>query len=82
MSKNGSPILAAIGVKTVAIDHQTTPKPSTSFPPTLSAHIPPTIYAMKNVKKLLARGEKYKCPGVTLVRHTHALRRKMSAGIM
>lgn len=79
MSKNGSPILAAIGVKTVAIDHQTTPKPSTSFPPTLSAHIPPTIYAMKNVKELLERGEIYKCPGLILVRHMHALRRKMSA---
>lgn len=45
MSKHGSPTLAAIGVKTVAIDHQITPKPSTSFPPILSAHIPPRIYA-------------------------------------
>lgn len=51
-SKNGSPILAATGVKTVAIDHQTTPKPSTSFPPSLSAHMPPTICATENVKKL------------------------------
>lgn len=44
ISKKGSPILAAIGVSMVAIDHQTTPKPKTSFPPTLSAHMPPTIY--------------------------------------
>lgn len=43
ISRKGSPILAAIGVIMVAIDHQTTPKPNTSFPPILSAHIPPTI---------------------------------------
>lgn len=42
-SKKGSPIFAAIGVITVAIDHQTTPKPKTSLPPTLSAHMPPAI---------------------------------------
>lgn len=47
ISKNGSPILAATGVKTVATDHQTTPKPNTGFPPNLSAHMPPTIYARK-----------------------------------
>jgi hypothetical protein len=44
ISKKGSPILAAIGVSIVAIDHQTTPKPKTTFPPILSAHMPPTIY--------------------------------------
>lgn len=43
-SKKGSPILAAKGVRTVAIDHHTTPKPKTSLPPILSAHIPPIIY--------------------------------------
>lgn len=45
--RHGNPSFAAIGVKTVAIDHQTTPKPSTSFPPSLSAHMPPTIYTKK-----------------------------------
>ena len=49
-SKKGSPSLAAIGVKTVAIDHQITPNPNTSFPPTLSAHIPPAIYFPENMK--------------------------------
>lgn len=44
ISKKESPIRAAIGVKTVATDHQTTPKPNTSFPPILSAHMPPIIY--------------------------------------
>ena len=44
ISKNGSPIFAAVGVNTVAIDHQTTPKPNSNFPPILSAHMPPTIY--------------------------------------
>lgn len=44
-SKKGRPALAATGVKTVAIDHQATPKPSTCFPPILSAHMPPTIYS-------------------------------------
>lgn len=43
ISKKGSPILAAMGVKIVAIDHQTTPNPSTRFPPSLSAQIPPAI---------------------------------------
>lgn len=47
VSKKGSPILAAIGVKTVANDHQTTPKPNTNLPPILSAHMPPTIYVSK-----------------------------------
>lgn len=40
-SRNGNPSLAAMGVKAVAIDHQTTPNPKTSLPPTVSAHIPP-----------------------------------------
>jgi hypothetical protein len=39
----GSPIRAAIGVAMVAIDHHMTPKPSTCFPPMLSAHMPPAI---------------------------------------
>lgn len=59
-SKKGSPSLAAIGVKTVAIDHQTTPKPSTVFPPILSAHMPPTIYATEDVNNFSWR-EKYEC---------------------
>ncbi len=42
-SRKGNPILAAIGVRIVAIDHQTTPNPNTFFPPTVSAHIPPAI---------------------------------------
>lgn len=50
-SKYGSPNLAAIGVKIVAKDHQITPKPSTSFPPILSAHIPPTIYVRENMNR-------------------------------
>jgi len=47
ISKKGSPSFAAIGVKIVANDHQTTPKPNTNFPPLLSAHMPPTIYAQE-----------------------------------
>ena len=43
-SKKGNPIFAAIGVKAVAMDHQTTPNPNTRFPPTVSAQIPPAIY--------------------------------------
>lgn len=50
-SKKGSPMRAAIGVKTVAIDHHTTPKPNTSFPPILSAHMPPTIYNKGKLEK-------------------------------
>lgn len=44
ISKKGNPAFAAKGVRTVAMDHQTTPNPRTRFPPTLSAHIPPAIY--------------------------------------
>ena len=33
MSNAGSPIAAAMGVITVASDHQMTPNPSTTFPP-------------------------------------------------
>jgi hypothetical protein len=54
-SRKGSPIFAAIGVKTVATDHQITPKPNTSFPPTLSAHMPPTIYTAEKFKKITVR---------------------------
>lgn len=46
-SKKGRPSLAAIGVIIVAKDHQTTPKPKTTFPPNLSAQIPPRIYILK-----------------------------------
>lgn len=42
-SKKGNPSLAATGVRIVAIDHQTTPNVNTSFPPTVSAQIPPAI---------------------------------------
>jgi hypothetical protein len=35
--------LAARGVRIVASDHHTTPNPSTSLPPNLSAQIPPRI---------------------------------------
>ena len=41
--RNGKPSFAATGVRAVAMDHQTTPKPRTVFPPTVSAHIPPAI---------------------------------------
>lgn len=51
ISKKGRPILAAIGVKTVATDHQTTPKPNTRFPPILSAQMPPTICLPKKRKQ-------------------------------
>lgn len=44
--RKGRPSLAATGVRAVAIDHQTTPKPSTVFPPTVSAQIPPAIWIM------------------------------------
>jgi hypothetical protein len=54
-SRKGSPAFAAIGVKTVAIDHQITPKPNTSFPPNLSAHMPPMIYTPEKFKKITAR---------------------------
>lgn len=40
-SKKGKPSFAAIGVRAVAMDHQTTPNPSTVLPPIVSAHIPP-----------------------------------------
>ena len=53
-SKKGSPILAAIGVRIVAIDHQTTPKPKTSLPPILSAQIPPTICNQMNISTVHA----------------------------
>lgn len=43
-SRKGNPILAATGVRAVAIDHQTTANPKTLFPPTVSAHTPPAIY--------------------------------------
>lgn len=42
-SRKGNPSLAAMGVRTVATDHQITPNPNTCFPPTVSAHIPPAI---------------------------------------
>jgi hypothetical protein len=44
-SKKGNPNLAAMGVRTVAIDHQTTPNPRTAFPPTVSAHMPPATFS-------------------------------------
>lgn len=50
ISKNGRPIFAATGVKIVAMDHQTTPKPSTTLPPILSAHMPPAIFTNRNPK--------------------------------
>lgn len=43
MSRNGNPNFAAIGVRTVATDHQMTPKAKTRFPPTVSAQMPPAI---------------------------------------
>lgn len=43
-NKKGNPSLAAMGVRTVATDHQITPNPKTALPPTVSAHIPPAIY--------------------------------------
>lgn len=42
-SRKGNPTLAAIGVRAVAMDHQTTPNPKTSFPPKVSAQMPPAI---------------------------------------
>eukprot|EP00963_Diacronema_lutheri_P005275 scaffold408_cov347-Pavlova_lutheri.AAC.49 len=50
-SRAGSPILAAMGVRQVAKDHHTTPNPSTSFPPTLSAQTPPAICVSKYPQK-------------------------------
>ena len=43
----GRPKLAARGVKTVAMLHQMTPKPSTVLPPYLSAHTPPATCVVK-----------------------------------
>ena len=40
-SSTGMPMLAAMGVITVAMLHHTTPNPSTFFPPILSASSPP-----------------------------------------
>ena len=54
-SKKGSPILAAMGVRIVATDHQTTPNPKTFLPPTVSAHMPPAIcfhYSYKPEEKV------------------------------
>lgn len=48
-SKKGRPSFAAIGVIIVANDHQTTPKPKTTFPPNLSAHMPPRIYSQEKM---------------------------------
>ena len=52
-SKKGRPSFAAIGVITVAMDQQTTPKPKTTFPPYLSAQIPPRIYTQEKTEKKL-----------------------------
>lgn len=58
--RKGNPSLAATGVRAVAIDHQSTPNPRTSFPPTVSAHMPPAtchtkLPSSKNNQKNLKR---------------------------
>lgn len=65
-SKNGSPILAAIGVRIVAIDHQITPKPNTSLPPILSAQIPPTICRFQKAHDSSTTHGKHQCNRVGL----------------
>mmetsp|Transcript_19014 Transcript_19014/g.48297 ORF Transcript_19014/g.48297 Transcript_19014/m.48297 type:complete len:290 (+) Transcript_19014:1348-2217(+) len=46
-----SPADAAAGVRAVAMDHHTTPAPSTSLPPNLSAHTPPATCVTRYPQK-------------------------------
>lgn len=53
MSNTGRLTPAAMGVMTVATDHQMTPSPRTSFPPKRSATTPPITYVSRYPQKKL-----------------------------